>query len=265
MVQASPSTIGAPLSLVLVGTRNSTLANAFFALRLATGVEAWRFTNSAAQGGTGLGMGIIGGQATVDAATSRVYFASRARAGGSPNTVWCVQLTATAPTLVWARNVGDVDGSTTLRNGRLYVGTNAGTVHALDANTGADLWTAPFATGDGAVKGFIWPVRGSTRLYFTTTNNVWAVDDAGASPTSPWAQPLAVAAPSLPLFSGAFLYVGSGDGRLYEIDPLGGTRSVEIVSGGVAGVGSPSMDFQSSVIYVGSEAGNVYSVAVPLP
>ena len=264
MVQAAPSTIGAPLNLVLVGTRNSTTANAFFALRLATGVEAWRFTNSVAQGGTGLGIGIIGGQATIDLAAGRAYFASRARAGGSPNTVWCIQLGPTAPTLVWARSIGNVDGSTTLRNGRLYVGTNTGTVHALDANTGADLWVAPFSTVDGPVKGFIWPVRGTTRLYFTTTSNVWALDDAGSSATTPW-PPIPLATPSMPLHSGSLLYVGAGDGRLYEIDAQGAARSIEVVSGGLAGLGSPSMDFQQGIVYVGSEAGNVYSVAVPLP
>jgi ELWxxDGT repeat protein len=155
--------------LIMVGTRNSTGANAFHGLRLADGVGSWSFVNSLAQGGDDKLMGITSGSASVDYQNNRVYFASRSRAGESPRTVWCLSFDDATVSLIWSRGtdsptpIADVDGSPILAGGRLYVGTNDGRVHALDAASGADLWSAPFvlddggAGNDGPVKSFVWP------------------------------------------------------------------------------------------------------------
>ena len=192
----------------------------------------------------------------------RVYFASRARAGGSASTLWCLEFDGTTVTRRWSRDVGNVDGSPVHRDGRVYVGTNPGLVHAVDAADGTPLWSHTPAPLDGPVKGFVWPVRGSSRLYLATTNRVWAIDDAGASATARWS--LTIPSPSTTLFSGTHLYVGAGDGRLYQIDPAGAATSVALASA-PSQVGSPSMDFQNGLIYVGSDSGRIYAVAAPLP
>jgi outer membrane protein assembly factor BamB len=267
MLQASASAMftafGGAHDLVLVGTRDGSNPNSFYGLNLSNGTIAWEFDNSAGppQLGNGQPMGMISGPAVVDYPNRRVYFASYEGVGGA-DTLWCVEFDGSSARRVWARALGHIDGSPVLRTGRIYVGTNGGLVHALDANTGADLWAAPFATDGTPVKGFVWPVRGSNRLYASTSTKVWAIDDDGAAASSPWS--VALTTPSPLLHTGAFLFVGTGDGRLYQIDGTGATRFV-VLGDGSAVAGSPSMDFQNNVIYIGTTAGQFYAVSVPLP
>ena len=68
------------------------------------------------------------------------YFASRQAAAGSPNTLWCISFTGVKPTLGWAKNIGDVDGSPIPFRVFIYVGTVAGNVYAYDTS-GMELWS----------------------------------------------------------------------------------------------------------------------------
>ncbi|MCP4250550.1 MAG: PQQ-binding-like beta-propeller repeat protein, partial [bacterium] len=142
LIQASPkgsfATFGG-IDRLMVGTRNSSADNQMHGLDLADGTIVWSFDNSVAQGGDGTGIGIISAGAPLDLANNRLYFASRARAGGSTDTVWCLSYSAGSVSKVWSRAIGDIDGATALYNGRIYAGTNTGQVHALDALTGADV------------------------------------------------------------------------------------------------------------------------------
>jgi YD repeat-containing protein len=143
---------GGAFDYLLVGSRNASGGNRFYALNPIDGtVVGTPFDN----GGGANAIGIISAQASVDYATRRVFFASRALAGGSPNTVWCLSLTDSGLSFEWAQALGDVDGSPVVSNGRVYAGTNEGVVYSLDANDGRVLWS--YATGDGPVKGFIFP------------------------------------------------------------------------------------------------------------
>lgn len=74
---------------------------------------------------------------TADYAAKRVYFASRAQAGGSDKTPWCIDFTASTVGLCWSEALGDIDGSPVLRTSVVYVGDNAGNVLARNAGTGA--------------------------------------------------------------------------------------------------------------------------------
>ena len=153
---------------------------------------------------------------------------------------------------------------------RLYVGTNGGTVHALDADgnevaqTTTEYWS--FASGDGPVKGYVFPVRQSKRLYFATTNKVWALDDNGPTAANPWnglpGQAVSVPSASV-VMSGTHVYVGADYGRLYQIDNAGNKLCVQL-GDGTARLGTPAIDFQNSMVYVGSENGLLHAVAVPL-
>jgi outer membrane protein assembly factor BamB len=247
-----------------VGTRNATAPNVIHALDPATGAPVGPpFDN----GGGATAIGILSGGGAVDYAGNRVYFSSRTRAGGSNHTLWALDIGAGGLTLAWSIALGDIDGSPVVRQGRVYVGNNAGVVHSVRAADGADVRS--FATGDGPVKAFVFPDRNSTALYLSTTGTVWGLMD-GASLTRLWPE-VALPGPSTPLLAPGTtdLFVGSNNGRLYRLD-LGaagpGTPPVTssvVLGDGSAAVGPPSYDPQNALVYVGSEAGYLYAVRPP--
>ena len=277
MVQAPPSgmfkVFGGAHDYILLGTRNSGVRNVFYALRVSDGTVAFAF------GGQGRKIGPINGQATVDYAGRRVYFASLAHGTSDPDnhTVWCVDLDT--GNRLWSRAVGDVPGSTSVRGGRVYVGTTSGEIHALDADDGDLAWTAPFATGNGPVKSFVGADRLSAtgRLFFSTTDKVWALDDppGATAPTVVWVrdgsatstEPLAqrIPSPSNPVYlvGGPYIFVGSGNGTLYRLDYSTGNTQLAIPLGDLAPVGSPTLDIQAGFLYVGTAAGAVFAVQFP--
>jgi outer membrane protein assembly factor BamB len=169
------------------------------------------------------------------------------------------------------RALGDIDGTPTLNGGHLYVGNNAGTVYALDAASGATLWS--FNTSDGPIKGFVFPDRFSTRIYFTTNTKVWGLTDNGASGTLAWPAAVTLPGPSVALFTpgGTDVIVGASDGKLYQLDVTAANPTTApvvksvVLGDGTAAVGTASLDTFYDMAYVGSDAGIVYGVTVPLP
>ena len=258
----------------LIGTWDSAGDNKFVALDPKTGNPVNSFDNT----GGADGIGIISGGAAVDYAANRVYFASRKKnpGPGSNGTLWCLTLTPAGLGGLcpgaWPVDLGDIDGSPVLRNGIIYVGTNAGLVHAVNTD-GTLAWATPFNTGDGPVKGFVFPDRTGTALYFTTTKRVWGIDDNGASASLAWSTQLTPAAtppaPSIVLWKlgTTFIYVGGSDGRLYQIDFSIGPPEITSaqLGDGLAVVGAPTLDRLTGFIYVGSDAGIIYAVPTPLP
>ncbi len=275
MVQAAPggnfvAYDGTAKDLVLVGTRNSAGANALVALNVVDGTEMWRFENLSSQGGDDTDIGIISGAVTVVYATHRLFFASRQKTGGSANTIWCIEFGSGSPNLLWAKPIGNIDGSPTLWGGVLYVGTNAGSLYGLDAADGTNKW-APLALGDGAIKGFVFPQFGSNNRFVSTNGKVWSIADSGASTAVNSGWPVTstdVPSPSIPTFlwGSSEVFVGSGDGNLYQLDVTAPvpTTSVTLGDGGGA-VGAPTVDLLNSMIYVGTEQGVIYGVVFPLP
>lgn len=270
-IQGSPvgtfTAYGHPYSLIYVGTRSTSSANRIHALNVSNGTIAWTFDN----GGVATpanAIGIVSGSLSVDPAASRVYFASRARTGGSPDTLWCLSFNASSASKVWSQAAGDVDGSVTKVGSRLYVGTTGGAVVARNAD-GSGGWTLPL--GDGAVKGFLWPDSGTpTHLYLSTTNRVWKVRDDTSAGVKVWDPGVAVPSPSpAVLWPGAsHLLVGSGDGSLYQLDKSGtaGQTAKSVVLGpGTAAVGAVALDVTNGLAHAGSGTGALYAVAVPFP
>ncbi|RLE25880.1 MAG: hypothetical protein DRJ65_06750, partial [Acidobacteria bacterium] len=247
--------------LLFVGSRDAGIGNVMYGLNLADGSTAWTFDDG------GAAIGIIPSGATVDYANNRLYFASWEYAVGA-STMWCLTFTDTGATLLWERALGSIDGAPILYDGRIYVGTNTGEVHALDPATGASLWGGPFVTADGAVKGFVSPAYSALprRLILATCTTVWALTDSGASVSQEWQQP-GVAGPSIPLdLESDGIFVGSTDGRLYQLDEAtGGVTSSVLLGDGSATIGSPGYDYFNSMAYVGSESGAVFAVTLPLP
>src|SRR5262249_14980330 len=141
---------------VLVATYNSATGNQLYALNPGTGAVLWSYNGN--DGTTDHGkIGIVAGQPAVDYLNKRVYFASRPF-GAAPdnNTLWCVDLTTAKA--CWAADYGPIDGGVTQLGTRLFVGTNAGTVKAINAADGTDAWSGgAVTTGDGNVKAYIAP------------------------------------------------------------------------------------------------------------
>jgi PQQ-like domain/PQQ enzyme repeat len=272
MVQAAPAGNfvafdPTALDFVLIGTRDAGAPNALVALDVQTGAPQWSFVNSAAQNGTDLAIGIISGGASVNYNTHRVFFASRAPGGGSSNTVWCVDFAANPPQLVWARPIGNVDGSPVLNGGVVYVGTNGGDLYALNPASGAVNWSR--ALGDGPIKGYVFPQFGTSNVLLSTNTKLWSIADNGGSSTINSGWPVTtIPSPSTPLFvpGTTKILVGSTLGRLFQIDAFA-PATVEVVTlgDGTAAVGAPTMDILNSMLYVGTSQGVIYGVFFPLP
>ena len=120
----------------------------------------------------------------------------------------------------------------------------------------------------------MFPDRIDQDLYFSTTAAVWGIRDAGASAVQKWIALTSIPSPSTPLHpvGSNVLYVGGGDGFLYQIDDTlaGDPGPAPLVTrvrlgDGSAAVGAPTYDAANNVVYVGTVAGIVYAVVPPLP
>lgn len=215
------------------------------------------------------GIGPITGMPAVDYSRSpqnRVYFASRQ--GTAPETLWCVELGPAGPvafSLRWKVNLGNISGSPVLRGGRVYVGNDLGEVKSVRAADGLDVRT--HAIGDGPVRGFVFPDRANGDVYVSTNGFVSRLTDNGAAWVPQWS--VAVPNPSPPLHwpGTTNVYVGGGDGRLYQIQTgSGAVTSIPLDDDPASfGVGAPSLDVGFNLVHVGSVRGTFYAVQVPLP
>jgi outer membrane protein assembly factor BamB len=200
--------------------------------------------------------------------------ASRKRLGAG-NTVWALNVNLNEPALTaaWSRDYGEFDTSPVLRGGRLYLGNTAGLVHSIDAATGDGLRTFTPAPLDGPVKGFVFPDRRNDDIIFATGTKVWSVSDDGTpAMTKNWEWTVAGLTPSVVLYwpQTSYVYVGGGDGKLWQLDFTYATahpsfaKSVTL-GDGTGKVGTPSLDIGVSpkLLVVGSESGVVYGVEVP--
>jgi uncharacterized repeat protein (TIGR01451 family) len=274
-VQAAPagmfSAFGGASNLILVGSREPGVDNEFYGLQVSNpsgGIVKWSYTGE----GAGNPIGVINGGAFVDYPSNRVTFASRSRSGG--DTLWSLDFTEAGASRAWSRNFNDIDSSPVLRGGRVYVGNNSGQIRAVDASLGGDVWGAPYGVSDGggaAIKGFLFPDRQGTQsdLFFTTGSRVWAITDSVTTASPKWGPITTIPGPSIPVFGRiggiAYVWVGSTNGRLYQIDAATGAVMTSVqLGGGVSVIGAPSLDTTNTLIYVGSDSGTFYAVRVPL-
>lgn len=158
-----------------------------------------------------------------------------------------------------------------LRDGRIYVGTDAGEVKSVNADTSSLLDICTAALGDGPVRGFVFPDRASNDVYASTSTQVWRLTDPGTGTllNRPVAGGVSVPNPSPPLLrpGATHVYVGGGDGRLYQLTfPAGTPTSIALDYDPTSFVvGAPSYDLGFGLIHVGSVRGVFYAVQVPLP
>ena len=272
MIQAQPM-FDPVTKRILVGTRNTLAPNAFVAINVLNGVTGWTFTNIGSQGGDGLSMGIMSSPALILGA--QVVFTSRARLGGSAHTVWALDFSAAGASLAWTRDLGDIDAAAThdFTLNRVIVGTNGGSVHALDPMaSGATLWSRSF--GNGAVKTFVYYHAAIGRLYFATNDTVWAIPASGAT-GSDWSRG-GLFSPTRPLahFGTTRSYVGAcndaacASGRVIELDSANGWATQKTLDlAGVGGLSPVTIDRSQSpaLLHAGSRSGRAVAVELPLP
>lgn len=156
--------------------------------------------------------------------------------------------------------IGDITGDPVLSGDRVYVGTSAGRLVALNAGNGEREWTAK----EGAV-GPVWPVGGSVfavtdlnelvRLDATTGERIWGVDLPGFTSNKPRRQ-AAIYGHSAPVLAGGRIVVASGDGQLRFFDPANGNlvQSVEVPGGATT---APVV--AGGVLYVVSKRGQLHA------
>jgi outer membrane protein assembly factor BamB len=163
-----------------------------------------------------------------------------------------------------------VDTAVTFVGGRLYVGTNAGEVKAIDTsgvNEGEVAWSFPIPAPEGNVKGYVAVNRISGDVFFSTANRLWGLKSDGTARWTPADR--ALASPSTPVFAplDVWIYVGGGDEQFHRFSAATGDEDmiapfpVSLVDGG--GVGSPTFDLPAGFVYVGSEGGLVYAIRLP--
>ena len=264
-IQATPAGLfkvwGGQNDMMLVGTNATAGANAFVALDPANGFTLPSYTSTA--------MGGVKGMAVVDYGGNRTFFLT----SDTSATLYSLGLGAPgAPSLtlsgLYPKAYAGASGSAVLRGDRLYFGTDNANLRALRLSDGAP---GTRGTGDGPVKGFVFPDRRNGNLYFSTNGKVQAFQD-DLSPSDPTLTSLwsvnDISNPSIVLHRPGtdLLYVGGGDGRLYEInvadaDPQGTKKSVLLEPG--AQIGAPSLDGPNNLVHVGSSTGVLYAVRVP--
>jgi serine/threonine protein kinase len=132
----------------------------------------------------------------------------------------------------------------------VYIGSDSGTVYALDAASGRQQGT--FRVG-GAVSGVT--MAGGTLLVGSADGKVHAFDagNLGVSWTSPAAGAAIVGAPAIA--GGGVLYAGSLDGNVYAFDLETGQRKWRAKTGGTVVAGQPD---GTGVMYAVSEDGTFY-------
>ncbi|MBP7146084.1 MAG: Ig-like domain-containing protein [Acidobacteria bacterium] len=179
--------------------------------------------------------------------------------------------------------IGDIDAAPTLvERGTMFLalGNTAGTVYLYDPLTVAQIDTISAAIPDGPVKGVDASTRISAGPNLWENWFVWSTDSrvhcvkigADGRFTDATYSSIQINGPSVPLVlryvGGAFntrAYVGSADGRLYELDATTcNTISSPLIEGGKT-VGDPTFDYNDGTtqgIVVGTTNGTIHWVKI---
>ncbi len=164
---------------------------------------------------------------------------------------------------VWRNKFGEsfyyspAIGSPTVGGGKVYVTSNDGKLHAMDAATGRIVWEVP-----GPSLGYSGPLFREGRIYnasLTPTGRVFAFDAETGKQV--WETPTgSVIYDSSAAWGGGNIYVGSVDGTFSALRATDGTRVWQYRLGPGHVLASPATD--ESRVYIASLSGQV--TALPL-
>ncbi|MGH7313504.1 MAG: PQQ-binding-like beta-propeller repeat protein [Candidatus Rokuibacteriota bacterium] len=264
--------------VIFVGSRNAgdtncgaattTTNNKIFALRASDGAVLWTFNGACTEQ-----VDWIVGMPYVDYGRNRLYVTSRAGAAGTQTSLWVIDtLTGALVTPPAPLALGHMEASPTLSwDGNTIYAANwsgtTGTFYAVDATTLTVKWSLPL--GAASVKGFVWEDPNSPgRLYASTGSSVLCGQDNGASGSAcaGWTSPSIPGASTLLLLDNK-IYVGSSDGTVHQIDPATGVDEKQFPAVGTLDgtqVGDVSTE-TGSELFVGTAAGKLYKLPLPLP
>jgi len=146
----------------------------------------------------------------------------------------------------------------------VYVGTDAGTVYALDAVTGNIQWSAP--VGSQVIDS---PALANGRLYVPTESSGLVVLDAtgcGSATCSPlWAGPSSGAVTQQPAVAGGVVFVGNSDGDILAFDAAGCAAATcdpsWSDSTGSPITGAPAIN--NGQLYIGTADGRLIAYGIP--
>ncbi len=180
------------------------------------------------------------------------FRAGRARTGAPPNATGPVD----AVGVEWAHETGSaVESSPAVVGDTVYVGTDNGTVLALDQCTGAVRWEfvaatdADVASSPTVVDGTLYVGVDDGTLYAVHANNgteQWSfTEPTGAIDASP-------------VVVDGTVYVGSADGSLYAVHAENGTKAWEYPTGDAVEFSSPT--YGDDTVFVGTTDGTVHAV-----
>ena len=142
-----------------------------------------------------------------------------------------------------------------IADGKVFLGTLAGVLHAIDAETGKDLWSfkagGPIlhAAGFGAGKVFFGAADGT----------VYAVQASDGNPA--WRHQTGAAIWNAPAIHAGVVCIGSRDGYLYALDAATGQLRWRGDTGAPL-LNSPTIEPKSGRVYIGSEAMRVHAFSL---
>ncbi len=140
-------------------------------------------------------------------------------------------------------------------NGCVYVGTLAGSVYAIDAESGRDRWAfrAPGAVLHSCAA------DGGKVFFGCADGRMYALRTSDGSLA--WTVPTGAAVWNAPAVHAGTVFVGSRDGRLYAIRAEDGTVRWTAPTDGPL-LCSPAVDANAGRVYIGSEDMHVYAFAL---
>jgi outer membrane protein assembly factor BamB len=153
----------------------------------------------------------------------------------------------------WKFNDGDVGSAPAVANGVVYVGSGLGdgNVYALNASTGAKLWS--YATGGTVVSA---PAVANGMVYVDSDDfNVYALNASTGAKL--WSYTAGNGVDSSPAVTNGVVYVGSDDGDVYALNASTGAK---LWSYATAAIVRSSPAVANGVVYVGSDDFNVYAL-----
>jgi outer membrane protein assembly factor BamB len=160
----------------------------------------------------------------------------------------------------WTNPIGSYSSSIlpspAVVNGTVYFGSDDGNVYALNASTGAKLWSSTIGmrleSSPAVVNGVVY--------VGSDDDNVYALN--ASTGARGWSYTTGSGLLSSPAVVNGVVYIGSGDGKVYGLNANTGVRLWSFATGGVASgaavVSSPAV--VDGVVYFGGPDSNVYAL-----